>query len=136
MEALIPNKDSLFDLLQIQKKILQQLQNKNPAAIISPVYPLYAFAEKIERDILKVIIEKIDFNSESKHLSFSLKVEYKDKIEKLKIDFGKIVSGNINEFSVNDIQFSVINLKILRLATVTFENNSWQVFDEKWIKLK
>ncbi len=136
MEALIPNKDSLFDLLQIQKKILQQLQNINSDAIISPVYPLYAFAEKIEGDILKVIIEKIDFNSESKHLSFSLTVEYKDKKEKLKIDFGKIVSENINEFSVNDIQFSAINLKILRLATVTFENNSWQVFDEKWIKLK
>lgn len=137
MEALISNKDSLFELLQIQKKILQQLQNKNPDAIISPLFPLYAFSEKkIERNILNVIIEKIDFNSENKHLSFSLKVEYKDKTEKLKIDFGKIVSGNINESSVNDIHFSAINLKILRLATVTFENNSWQVFDEKWIKLK
>lgn len=135
MKALIPNKDSLFELIQIQKKILQQLQNNCPDAVISPVYPLYAFSEKIEHEIKSVKIEKIVYGRECNTFSFAVKIQYEEKIQNLKIDFGKTVTGKINEKSILDIDFPEMNLKIFRLATVIFENNSWQVFDEKWIKL-
>lgn len=136
MEALIPNKDSLFELIQLQKKILQRIQKKNPEAVISPLFPLYAFSEKIERDILSVKIEKIDFCTKDNVFSFSTKIEHEDCSQILKIDFGKTVSGKINESSISEIDFFEMNLKIFRLATVIFENNTWQVLDEKWIKLK
>jgi len=157
MFALIPHKDTLFLLAQLQKKIISSYNmkytsvNNNDESSVFPNYPLWCFFSKtfqpdFFKDLSSCKIEAPVHNN--KELYFPLVFCFKDDTKKLE---GKIIFATFNakknpvhtskiSLCKQDIQLYSekfpINTRIFRFAEVVTENNGYKVFNDRWIKIK
>ncbi len=139
MNALIPNKDTLLVLAETQKKILESYNSSfAPDNIISPIYPLWAFSkESFEKEIVSCTIEEAK-NKENEYF-FPVEITFIDgKKKDLRIVFAKIITENKKsgfDFSEKEIKHRFpIKERVFRTGEVVIDNNSWELFDDKWHK--
>ncbi|MDO5774479.1 MAG: hypothetical protein Q4P16_09230 [Spirochaetales bacterium] len=143
MFAFVPGKDALLFLAKIQKKIIS-IFNSNCSAefFASPVFPLWAFfgfalPEKIiSCEFLEPILKDEKF-------IFPVKIVFlKDGTENtmdLEVVFGKILGERKSslEFHLDSDEIKncfPYKIRVFKTGNVLVQNNSWQLFDEKWSK--
>lgn len=137
MNAIIPHKDTLFFLTDIQRKIIS---SNGAEVLLFPIYPLFAFKEGTDEfqsgipTDMKIECPRV----KDRTLVFPVRIEGREGSMELEIQFARAADKE-----------SEINLKIpeeiknafprrertFRTATVIFENNGWQVYDDKWFKI-
>lgn len=137
MNAIIPHKDTLFFLTDIQRKLISL---NGATVLLYPVYPLFAFKEgkdeftagiptdmKIECPRVKNSILVFPVKIESREGSMELEIQFAGALGKEPEINLKIPEEIKNAFPRRERTF--------RTATVNFENNGWQVYDDKWFKI-
>lgn len=135
MNAIVPHKDTLFFLAGMQRKIISILGKESQ---VYPQYPLFAFTEEaIPTGIISLIIECP--TAENDFAVFPLKVESREGSLNLSIPFAKTSDGS--DFAELDLSEEIKNAfprkeRIFRTATALMAENSWQLFDDKWNKIK
>lgn len=143
MFAFVPGKDVLLFLAKIQKKIISVFNSNRPAKFFAtPVFPLWAFfdfalPEKIiSCEFLEPILKDEKF-------IFPVKIIFlKDGTENeinLKVVFGKILGERKSslEFHLDSDEIKncfPYKIRVFKTGNVLVQNNSWQLFDEKWVK--
>lgn len=134
MNAIIPHKDTLFFLAGIQRNIISIL---NREANVFPLYPLFAMTDQ---DIpggmtgCTIGLPETEWNK----AYFPVEIEYADHCLKLSIFFARTVDGK--EMPEFDLPQEIKNAfpkkeRIFRTANAIFENNTWQIYDDRWIKI-
>ncbi|MBQ0039849.1 MAG: hypothetical protein KBS64_05440 [Treponema sp.] len=135
MKAFIPNKDTLFFLADIQKKILG---DNSSLASLYPAYPCYAFFEDLPQAELLSAALALPCTS-GDEIIIPLELTFKDNhIEHLKITIGKITGPKeLKELCISEEIKKAFPRKerIFRMATVIQENNGWKIHDDRWIKI-
>lgn len=143
MFAFVPGKDALLFLAKIQKKIISNFNSNCSAEFFAvPVFPLWAFfdfalPEKIiSCEFLEPILKDEKF-------IFPVKIIFlKDGTENeinLKVVFGKILGERKSslEFHLDSDEIKncfPYKIRVFKTGNVLVQNNSWQLFDEKWGK--
>lgn len=143
MFAFVPGKDALLFLAKIQKKIISNFNSNCSAEFFAvPVFPLWAFfdfalPEKIiSCEFLEPILKDEKF-------IFPVKIIFlKDGTENeinLKVVFGKILGERKSslEFHLDSDEIKncfPYKIRVFKTGNVLVQNNSWQLFDEKWVK--
>lgn len=143
MFAFVPGKDALLFLAKIQKKIISNFNSNCSAEFFAvPVFPLWAFfdfalPEKIiSCEFLEPILKDGKF-------IFPVKIIFlKDGTENeinLEVVFGKILGERKSslEFHLDSDEIKncfPYKIRVFKTGNVLVQNNSWQLFDEKWIK--
>lgn len=143
MFAFVPGKDALLFLAKIQKKIISNFNSNRSAEFFAvPVFPLWAFfdfalPEKIiSCEFLEPILKDEKF-------IFPVKIIFlKDGIENeinLKVVFVKILGERKSslEFHLDSDEIKncfPYKIRVFKTGNVLVQNNSWQLFDEKWGK--
>ena len=143
MFAFVPGKDALLFLAKIQKKIISAFNfNCSAEFFAAPVFPLWAFFDFAlpEKIISCEFLEPV-FKDEK--FIFPVKIIFsKDGTENeinLEVVFGKIL-GKIKsslEFHLDSDEIKncfPYKIRVFKTGNVLVQNNSWQLFDEKWIK--
>lgn len=143
MFAFVPGKDALLFLAKIQKKIISNFNSNCSAEFFAvPVFPLWAFFdfalhEKITScEFLEPILKDGKFIFPVKIIF--LKDETKNEIN-LEVVFGKILGERKSslEFHLDSDEIKncfPYKIRVFKTGNVLVQNNSWQLFDEKWIK--
>ncbi|MCR5763517.1 MAG: hypothetical protein K6G00_09075 [Treponema sp.] len=138
MTAYIPHKDTLLILSKIQKSIITAYNaGKTQDNFIYPEYPLFAFAKEASQSENKKISGcSILFpEAENNELYFPFILTHEDgSKETLQIKFAKSNSSIKKAPEINSGAFPM-QVRIFRKARAVIEYNSWQIFDEKWLKL-
>ena len=143
MFAFVPGKDVLLFLAKKKKKIISVFNSNRPAKFFAtPVFPLWAFfdfalPEKIiSCEFLEPILKDEKF-------IFPVKIIFlKDGTENeinLKVVFGKILGERKSslEFHLDSDEIKncfPYKIRVFKTGNVLVQNNSWQLFDEKWVK--
>ena len=143
MFAFVPGKDALLFLAKIQKKIISAFNSNCSAEFFAvPVFPLWAFfdfalPEKIiSCEFLEPILKDEKF-------IFPVKIIFlKDGTENeinLKVVFVKILGERKSslEFHLDSDEIKncfPYKIRVFKTGNVLVQNNSWQLFDEKWGK--
>lgn len=143
MFAFVPGKDALLFLAKIQKKIISNFNSNRSAEFFAvPVFPLWAFfdfalPEKIiSCEFLEPILKDEKF-------IFPVKIIFlKDGTENeinLKVVFVKILGERKSslEFHLDSDEIKncfPYKIRVFKTGNVLVQNNSWQLFDEKWGK--
>ncbi|WP_294012941.1 hypothetical protein [uncultured Treponema sp.] len=143
MFAFVPGKDALLFLAKIQKKIISNFNSNCSAEFFAvPVFPLWAFfdfalPEKIiSCEFLEPILKDEKF-------IFPVKIIFlKDGTENeinLKVVFVKILGERKSslEFHLDSDEIKncfPYKIRVFKTGNVLVQNNSWQLFDEKWGK--
>ena len=143
MFAFVPGKDALLFLAKIQKKIISNFNSNCSAEFFAvPVFPLWAFfdfalPEKIiSCEFLEPILKDEKF-------IFPVKIIFlKDGTENeinLKVVFVKILGERKSslEFHLDSDEIKncfPYKIRVFKTGNVLVQNNSWQLFDEKWVK--
>ncbi|MEE1182364.1 MAG: hypothetical protein UHY90_08945 [Treponema sp.] len=135
MKALIPHKDTLFFLADMQKHLISFLQGK---VFLYPLFPLFAFSEKeiplgMTSCTIEVPVRQKEF------LFFPVKVEYESSVLNLQIKFARTADNDpVPDFSLSEEIKNAFpkRERIFRIADIVYENNTWQVFNDKWCKVK
>ena len=135
MKAIVAHQDTLFFLAGIQKKIISLLEKET---LVYPQYPLYAFTEEtIPR---KIISCTIGFPKAERELAvFPLILEGNGTKLNLAIPFARTAGKtDMPTFMLPEEIKNAFPKKerIFRTATAIIKENSWQLFDDKWIKIK
>lgn len=143
MFAFVPGKDALLFLAKIQKKIISNFNSNCSADFFAvPVFPLWAFfgfalPEKI------ISCEFLEPVFKDEKFIFPVKIVFlKDGTENeinLEVVFGKILGKikNSLEFHLNSNEIKncfPYKIRVFKTGNVLIQNNSWQLFDEKWSK--
>ena len=143
MFAFVPGKDALLFLAKIQKKIISAFNSNCSAEFFAvPVFPLWAFFDfPFPEKIISCEFLEPFFKDEK--FIFPVKIIFlKDEIENtinLEVVFGKIlgeIKSNL-EFHLDSDEIKncfPYKIRIFKTGNVLVQNNSWQLFDEKWIK--
>ncbi len=143
MFAFVPGKDALLFLAKIQKKIISAFNSNCSAEFFtSPVFPLWAFFDFAlpEKIISCEFLEPV-FRDEK--FIFPVKIIFlKDGTENtinLEVAFGKILGKIKSSFKLHLDSDEIKNcfpykIRVFKTGNVLIQNNSWQLFDEKWIK--
>ncbi len=143
MFAFVPGKDALLFLAKIQKKIISVFNSNCSAEFFAaPVFPLWAFFDfPLPEKIISCEFLEPVFKDEK--FIFPVKIiSLKDEIENeinLEIVFGKILGkrkGSL-EFHLDSDEIKncfPYKIRVFKTGNVLVQNNSWQLFDEKWIK--
>lgn len=143
MTAYIPHKDTLFLLSQMQKNIIQTHNNKHPENFLFPQYPMFAFYdEKKNAECTEIAkYKKIESASillpkaENCEIYFPFVLKYTDGTQdNMKIIFATTKQPIKKAPEINSDAFP-LQLRIFRKARAVIEYNSWQIFDDKWVKL-
>lgn len=135
MNAIIPHKDTLFFLANLQRKILELTKNKSE---LLPLYPLFAFLNhEPDGTITEFTIELPATSGNFICLPVIIATE-KEKIT-AEIKIARTMLSKNPELP--ELPEEIKNAfpkreRIFRTASVVIENNGWQVFDDKWHKLK
>lgn len=119
--------------------------NEENTTVFFPKFPLWAFLQDSEEEKLEVkeiTIQKPEFNSQN--FFFPLEIQTGKKYIKVKIIFAERSQENSAEGlsfikalqAAEEADIFPLKQKALQTAEVLLENNGWQVFDEKWIKIK
>ena len=143
MFAFVPGKDALLFLAKIQKKIISNFNSNCSAEFFAvPVFPLwalfdFALPEKIiSCEFLEPILKDEKF-------IFPVKIIFlKDGTENeinLKVVFVKILGERKSslEFHLDSDEIKncfPYKIRVFKTGNVLVQNNSWQLFDEKWGK--
>ncbi len=150
MLALIPHKDILFSLSKFQENFIFCANNyPEKSCNFIPNFPLWAFidSENFEKEFnlsecSECVFTKVDFNEEKKFY-FSLEFFYGDSKEnkrEAKIFFAQQISQKkLNlDFINSKLSYKIfpLKMKVFKIGNVLEKNFSWQIFDEKWIKIK
>lgn len=138
MTAYILHKDTALILANFQKQFISEYnKQKMPSEYMLPKYPLFAFLE--EKDSINNKIKNCTIlfpQAESKEVFFPFMIEYQDGTkEALKIIFA---TSKEEIKKTPDIKSDVfpMPIHIFRKADAILENNSWQIFNDKWYKIK
>lgn len=143
MFAFVPGKDALLFFAKIQKKIISVFNSNCSAEFFAvPVFPLWAFfdfalPEKIiSCEFLEPIFKDEKFIFPVKIIS--LKDEKENEIN-LEIVFGKILGRRKSGFKFHLDSDEIKNcfpyrIRVFKTGNVLVQDNSWQLFDEKWCK--
>ncbi|WP_296663354.1 hypothetical protein [Treponema sp. UBA753] len=143
MFAFVPGKDALLFLAKIQKKIISVFNSNCSAEFFAvPVFPLWAFfsfpfPEKIiSCEFLEPVLKDEKFIYPVK--IFFLKDE-KENIINLEIVFGKILGKIKSSLEFHLCPDEIKNcfpyrIRVFKTGNVLVQDNSWQLFDEKWCK--
>lgn len=140
MNALIPNKDTVHLLSELQKKIINgfNTQTTSEESFLFPQYPLAAFFDEINDSSFKAESCTIFFpETENEFLYFPVEVCCPDSTMNLKIIFARTAERKPAEILSIDEEIKKafpIRERSFKTAAVILENNSWQIFDEKWHK--
>lgn len=137
MNAIIPHKDTLFFLADIQRKIIST-GAKN--SFLYPHYPLFAFFADGTENIRLENIRSMTIScpcAKGNFLVFPIHIELEDGSVETEIKFARTKNGE-PEPAV-EIPPEIKNAfpkreRTFRSATVIMENNGWQVFDDRWHK--
>ncbi|MDO4506119.1 MAG: hypothetical protein Q4B64_04155 [Spirochaetales bacterium] len=135
MKAIVPHKDTLFFLAGVQRKLISMLaKEKN----VYPQYPLYAFTEdEIPSGVMSLTIGCP--GTENELAVFPLLIEGEGFIINLKIPFARTADRtDMPELKMSEEIKNAFPRKerIFRTATVIRTENSWQLFDDRWNKIK
>lgn len=135
MKAFTANKDVLFTLHAIQKDILSFCNKDKVTAI--PAFPLWAFCEDdfFDGTITRCVIQQAQFDKEKKTLFFPVDfTEDSGNTKTLNITFATV--QNTEEITLPQVANLPISINTFRTGTVLVTECSWQLYDEKWIKIK
>lgn len=140
MRAIIPQKDTLLALCRFQSAFIKKILLKENDAVIIPLKPLWIFAEVKTPVSLTINFPATDGN----FFFFPVQIEQtgeKDSIHNYRIDFAKICTLKTapESFLISDLEQICMfprKEKSARTAAVTFENNCWSVFDDRWNKFR
>lgn len=143
MRAIIPQKDTLLALCRFQSAFIKKILLKENDAVIIPLKPLWIFAEVKTPVSLTINFPATDGN----FFFFPVQIEQieqageKDSINNYRIDFAKICTLKTapESFLISDLEQICMfprKEKSARTAAVTFENNCWSVFDDRWNKFR
>ena len=143
MFAFVPGKDALLSLAKIQKKIISAFNsNCSEEFFAVPVFPLWAFFDfSLPEKIISCEFLEPVFKDEK--FIFPVKIIFlKDEIENtinLEAVFGKILGKIKSSFKFHLDSDEIKNcfpykIRVFKTGNVLIQNNSWQLFDEKWIK--
>lgn len=132
MNTLIPNKDTLNFLANIQREIVRLASEKE---IYYPLYPLFAFdfqAEQIEGCRI------LPPAAEENFLIFPVEITAGTETKLYKIFFARTADNTKSSMPVlgDEIKNAFPRKeRIFRTATVIQENNGWKIHDDRWIKI-
>lgn len=138
MTAYIPHKDILLRLSQMQKNIIFTYnRKKTPLEFLFPQYPLFAFTPEPENIVNKklescsILAPKL----EDCQLYFPFVLKYADgSHDNLQIVFATSKQPIKKAPEINSDAFP-LQLRVFRKARAVLECNSWQIFDDKWVKV-
>ncbi len=145
MFALVPGKDALLFLAKIQKKCLSVFNSVFFGQVAAcPVFPLWAF---FDFPLPEKIVSCEFCEPVLKDEKFIFPVQLiclegeNEKTVKLEVVFGKILgnkkSGLQFHLASDEIESCFPHkIRIFKTGSVIVQNNSWQLFDEKWIKCR
>lgn len=143
MFAFVSGKDALLFLAKIQKKIISIFNSNCSAEFFAvPVFPLWAFfdfalPEKIiSCEFLEPVFKDEKFIFPVKIISLK---DEKENLINLEIIFGKILGKRKSslEFHLDSDEIKncfPYKIRVFKTGNVLVQNNSWQLFDEKWSK--
>lgn len=135
MNALIPHKDTLLFLYKVQKEIIQQIEKEK---LIYPQFPLYCLQEnEIPNEIISFTIFKPKTKKE--FAIFPIEIECKKNKLNFFIVFAKTSDNSpMPELTISKEFEDAFPKKehIFRIANIIHHENSWQIFDDKWVKIK
>lgn len=132
MNTLIPNKDTMHFLANIQKEIVRLASETKKHY---PLYPLFAFdfqAEQIEGCRI------LPPAAEENFLFFPVEITAGTERKLYKIIFARTAdnSRSILPGLKDEIKNAFPRKeRTFRTATVIQENNGWQIYNDKWTKL-
>lgn len=143
MFAVVPGKDALLFLAKVQKKCISSFNSVCFGRIIAcPVFPLWAFfdfqlPEKIlSCEFCEPVLEGEKFIFPMRLISVE---EENKRAINLEVAFGKILGDKKSSFQFHFTFDKIENcfpykIRVFKTGNVLLQNNSWQLFDEKWIK--
>ncbi|MBO5606744.1 MAG: hypothetical protein J5930_06385 [Treponema sp.] len=138
MIAVIPHKDMLNTLNKISKSFINEANKSfsEVSGMIFPIFPLWAFTKDFQNDAKEFSIESPGF--ENREIFFPLKIAHSDFTETLRIVFARASKDLTKDFSLPLFSSEIFPLRarVFRTGTVEFSNNSWNLFDEKWHRIK
>ena len=136
MKAFTANKDILFTLHKLQNEILQYCNKDEILAL--PAFPLWAFCDDsfFEGTISACVIEKALHDRQKGKLYFPVIFTKEDGCQKtLRIEFANI-QKEVSNLTLPQRQELPLKVNSFRTGTVSVNKCTWQLFDEKWFKIK
>ncbi len=135
--TLIPHPDVVLKLIEISKKIITQTNSQNGKTILAPNFPLWSFSDDFSKKISDV---KIHFpKTVGDDFFYPLIYLLEDMPMESKIVFAKKIVPEDFALDFSRMQLDMnfpMELKIFKTGKVFIQNNGYEVFDEKWTKLK
>ena len=153
MHALVPHKDTLFLLSQVQRSFISQyntmLTQNTSEPFAYPQFPLWCLYDdslsSFEHDIASCTIESPAY--ENNEFYFPVHIfcnapsnEQSTSLQKitLRIVFAKTDAAikKAPDFSlVEKSDAFPLRQRVFRVGTATVENNGWSLSDDRWVKL-
>lgn len=136
--ALIPHKDTLLILSQLQKQIIATANNGS--SLFVPLFPLWAFITNDHPSFTNCSSCTINPPQADDHdLFFPVTLSHDGNTMVLRINFATTddVIKKTPDFSAIEKSGAVpLTMRIFRLAAVTISNNGWTISKERWVKTK
>ena len=136
--AFIPHKDALFTLSQLQKKIITEFNGCHTKdEWLLPSYPLWAFCseeteEKISCASECTILPPVYINSEQDGVKAAFPVEIKTISGTVTLNIVFATAKKIPA-PFTDTGTLPLKQKSFRTGRVLLKDNSWSLFNDKWI---
>lgn len=157
MYAVIPHRDTCSLLARVQKEVLEDFNciraqrcesGEAPSAglpLACPLWPLWAFTEeRLERSLiegLEILPPRLEKGRAFFPVQLALKGAARPSLP-LKIEFGTILNcGKADTMSAPPGTWDELarafprKERVFKIARAVLKNNSWEAFDEKWVRL-
>lgn len=140
MYALVPHKDTLFFLYQVQKEVISLYNHKyaSDTDFIYPSFPLWAFCDKdiFTDKINQCSIDGIDIDKDKAFFTVKLQSGQKDYILKIVFAAGQSdIKPQIKDLDFSARQNFPLYQRVFRKGEVLHKDNVFKLYDDKWIKV-